>query len=73
VSTDQMRQLRAASSATFERMFLDLMIRQQEGALTMARTEIAAGKNSDAVQLARHILATQQVESQQMHALLNQR
>jgi uncharacterized protein (DUF305 family) len=67
-----MDRLSTASGAEFDRMFLEMMIQHHQGAVEMARTEVATGKNADAVRLARHIIDSQQAEIGQMRALLTQ-
>ncbi len=46
------------------------MIVHHEGAIVMARTEIARGENLDAVTLAEKIVRDQQSEIEEMHELL---
>ena len=72
MSPDQMNQLGHGPGADFDRMFLQMMIQHHEGAIAMARTEIANGENTDAIALAEQIIRTQQAEIQQMQALLSQ-
>ena len=67
---DDMRSLDAASDAGFDRMFLTMMIEHHEGAITMARTEQADGKNVDAVALAKKIESDQTSEIAVMKDLL---
>jgi len=54
--------LESASGADFDRMFLEMMIKHHEGAIQMARTEQANGKNTDAIALAKQIEAAQTAE-----------
>lgn len=54
------------------RLFLTGMIKHHQGAVTMAKTELASGQNSDAKQLAQNIVTTQQAEITQMNQLLGQ-
>lgn len=72
MSAEEMDRLSTASGAEFDRMFLEMMIQHHQGAVEMARTEVATGKNADAVRLARHIIDSQQAEIGQMRALLTQ-
>ena len=69
MSGDQMHQLEQASGPAFDRMFL-MMITHHQGAITMAQTELRAGQNPDARQLAQCIIDTQQREITEMQALL---
>ncbi|MCA1670732.1 MAG: DUF305 domain-containing protein, partial [Actinobacteria bacterium] len=73
MSPEQMNQLGHGSGAEFDRMFLQMMIQHHEGAITMARAELADGQNPAAKQLAQQIIDTQQAEIQEMQALLAQR
>ena len=67
---DDMKSLDSANGAAFDRMFLTMMIRHHEGAIEMAKTEQADGKNADAVALAKQIQADQEAEIAQMKDLL---
>lgn len=66
-----MEELEAARGTDAARLFLEQMIVHHEGALTMARTESAEGKNADAVQLSKEIVAAQEAEIQEMRDLLD--
>ena len=68
----QMQQLGQATGAEFDRLFLQMMIKHHEGAITMARTELTDGQNPEANQLAQQIIDAQQAEIQEMKALLPQ-
>jgi uncharacterized protein (DUF305 family) len=70
VSHQQMGGLSEASGATFDRMFLELMMGHHEGAVEMARTELSAGGNPQAKALAQAIIDTQLAEITQMRDLL---
>lgn len=65
-----MAQLEALSGTEFHRDFLTLMIAHHQGAVTMAQTELANGKNPDARTLAQKIINDQQAEIKQMQDLL---
>ena len=71
MSDDQMTQLTAASGAAFDKLFLQLMITHHQGALTMAQTEEATGKNPDALALAGSIITIQTAQISAMQDLLN--
>jgi uncharacterized protein (DUF305 family) len=62
--------LKASSGATFDHLFLTLMIAHHQGALAMARTEAAQGRFPAALQLARAVLQTQGEEIATMRRLL---
>lgn len=70
MTADEMDELRNATGAEFDRLWLELMIRHHEGAITMAEAVKANGVNADAVSLASEIIAAQQQEIDEMRALL---
>lgn len=51
-------------------MFLTMMVAHHEGAIEMAKTEQADGKNADAVALAKKIEAAQTTEIAKMKDML---
>lgn len=67
----QMQRLEQATGAEFDRQFLQMMIVHHEGAVAMARTELANGQNSEVKQLAQQIIEAQQAEIQEMQKLLS--
>ncbi|MDD7942703.1 DUF305 domain-containing protein [Actinomycetospora lutea] len=71
MSDAQMQQLAAQSGASFDRMFLQMMIEHHTGAVQMAQMEQAQGLNPQAKELAGAIVATQQQEITEMQALLS--
>jgi uncharacterized protein (DUF305 family) len=73
MSDAQMTQLTAASGAAFDKLFLQLMITHHQGALTMAKTEKAAGQNPSALALANSIITSQTAEIATMQDLLKGR
>lgn len=64
-----MKKLDAASGAAFDRMWLQMMIKHHQGAVTMATTELTAGSNADAKMLAQNIITSQKTEITQMQKL----
>ena len=66
----QLRSLDAANGAAFDQMFLTMMMAHHQGAIEMAKTEQADGKNADAVALAKKIEADQSAELAQMRDML---
>jgi uncharacterized protein (DUF305 family) len=68
-SAAEVDRLRKARGTESDRMFLELMIRHHEGAVAMARTELAEGRDPAARELAERIVADQQREIEQMRAL----
>ncbi|MFN2556663.1 MAG: DUF305 domain-containing protein [Nitriliruptorales bacterium] len=70
LSEAEMAQLRQASGPTFDRLFLEGMIRHHEGAVGMAQEELDKGQFREATELARHIIDSQQAEISEMRRLL---
>ncbi len=70
MSPEEMDQLEAAQGQEFEQMWLEMMIEHHEGAIEMATTEKTDGEYPDAVDLAATIVEAQEVEIEQMKALL---
>ncbi len=60
----------AMSGATFDRMFLQVMIVHHQDAVTMSQTELAQGNNPATRNLAQQIISAQQAEISEMQALL---
>ena len=71
MSNADMHRLGKAHGAPFDRMFLAMMIKHHEGALQMARTEQAGGKNPAALKLARSITSSQAAQIAEMRQMLN--
>lgn len=65
----QLAELRAATGAGFDRLFLRLMITHHQGALTMAREVLANGSDITVSDMAREVLATQNAEINRMRDL----
>ena len=70
MSPEQMAELEAASGEQFDQLWLQMMIEHHQGAIDMAKTEIAEGQNPDAVEMAKTIEQTQQAEIDTMTDLL---
>ncbi|SFR29688.1 protein of unknown function [Lentzea waywayandensis] len=70
MSNDDMAKLEKSSGAEFDRMWLDMMIKHHEGAVEMAKTELAQGKDEGAKKLAQAIIDGRQQEITEMKALL---
>ncbi len=70
MSADEMTQLDAASGTQFAKLFLTGMTKHHEGAVAMAKTELADGQNAEAKTLASNIIAAQDKEIATMTALL---
>ncbi len=71
MSEDDMDHLADASDASFEDMWLTMMIEHHEGAIEMAQLEQNEGEYAPAVKLADDIEASQSVEIDTMRALLS--
>ncbi|KRE27410.1 hypothetical protein ASG82_13415 [Mycobacterium sp. Soil538] len=54
----------------FDRLWLQSMVDHHQGAIEMAKAEIAHGENVDAVSMARTMVSTQQAEIGQMNTML---
>jgi uncharacterized protein (DUF305 family) len=70
MSEQEMTALGAASGAAFDAMWLQMMIKHHEGAVTMARTQLTEGSNADAKKLAQAIVDSQSAEITTMKGLL---
>jgi uncharacterized protein (DUF305 family) len=62
MSAQDMAKLEAATGATFDRMFAEMMIAHHNGAIEMAHRELAKGENADARALAEAIEQDQVTE-----------
>jgi len=71
MTDQQMQQFGQASGTAFDRMFLQMMTEHHNGAIDMARTELAAGQNPDAKALAQRIIDAQQAEITEMQNMLS--
>ncbi|HSK90579.1 MAG TPA: DUF305 domain-containing protein [Euzebyales bacterium] len=70
---EEMSRLSAVEDEAFDELFLQLMIRHHEGAVTMVEELLASGEggqNPEVFQLAQHIEADQRVEIARMKQLL---
>jgi uncharacterized protein (DUF305 family) len=72
-SAEEMARLRAASGVDFDRLFLELMIRHHEGALTMVAQLFAGGggQEPELYQFAADVDADQRAEIARMRPLLD--
>jgi len=71
MSNAEMEQLQDASGPDLDRMFLEMMIRHHEGAISMAEDELENGQFPAALKLAETIINTQQAEIEEMQGLLD--
>lgn len=70
MSEQDMNALTNATGAEFDRLFLRLMIEHHSGAVDMAVTEAADGRNTDTLAMAGNIRDSQTAEIAEMQALL---
>ena len=73
LTPEELARLRAATGAEFERLFLELMIRHHEGALTMVAELFASpggGRSSEMFQIASDVDADQRAEIARMQRML---
>jgi len=72
MSTADMTRLAASKGAAFDRLWVELMIQHHEGAVRMAKDDVAGGKDPAARALASSIVISQETEIREMNALLVQ-
>ena len=65
-----MAKLQSSSGAEFDKLWLESMISHHQGAIEMAKAEIANGDNVDAKSIAKNIVTTQEAEIGQMKQML---
>lgn len=72
MTEQEMTDLGKASGAAFDRMWVQMMIKHHQGAVTMAKTEQTSGQSTQAITLAKKIEADQNREIATMQQLLTQ-
>lgn len=72
MTEQEMTDLEKASGATFDRMWVQMMIKHHQGAVIMAKTEQTSGQSTQAITLAKKIEADQTREIATMQQLLTQ-
>jgi uncharacterized protein (DUF305 family) len=65
-----MTKLESLNGAEFDKLWLESMISHHQGAIEMAKAEVANGDNVDAKALAKNIVTTQEAEIGQMKQML---
>ncbi|MFI8348400.1 DUF305 domain-containing protein [Streptomyces sp. NPDC085596] len=73
MSADDMTALEKATGADFDRKFLTLMIAHHQGAVEMAGTEQAKGRDGRAMKMADDVIAAQSAEIKEMKGLLGEK
>lgn len=71
MSAQEMADLKTASGPAFDRMFLEMMIRHHDGAITLAGVEQQQGQHPGVKQFATKVIADQSAEMAQLKDLLN--
>lgn len=71
MSDDDMDALEQASAADAGKLYLEQMVQHQSSAVDMAKTEVAKGKNSEAIALAKSIVSSQTEQITQMKDMLS--
>jgi uncharacterized protein (DUF305 family) len=70
VDAATMTKLESLTGAAFDKLWLESMIGHHQGAIEMAKAEIANGDNVDAKDLAKNIVTTQEAEIGQMKQMV---
>jgi uncharacterized protein (DUF305 family) len=70
VDETTMTKLKSLTGAEFDKLWLESMLAHHQGAIEMAKAEIANGDNVDAKSLAKTIVTTQEAEIGQMKQML---
>ena len=71
VSDEDLTAMRSASGAEFDKLYLKDMTAHHEGAVEMAKAEIAKGKDPAAKTLAQEIISSQEKEITEMRQLIS--
>ena len=70
MTDDEMTRLESAGGPAFDHAFLQMMITHHQGALTMAKAELADGRDPEAMLMAQNISDAQQASIELMQRLL---
>ena len=70
MSSDEMTGLEAASGPAFDKLWLDMMVRHHQGAVTMSKTAQTDGKAAVVKELAGKIISAQEAEIAEMSKVL---
>jgi uncharacterized protein (DUF305 family) len=69
-TAEQLFKLTETHGAGFDRTWLDIMVRHQQGTVGIAEAELSKGANADARKLAEYIISSTRAEIAEMQALL---
>jgi uncharacterized protein (DUF305 family) len=72
MSAEEITTLNKATGATFDRMWLQMMVKHHQGAVAMAKTALAQGSNPEAKKLAKSIIDGQSAEIAEMNSTLSE-
>jgi len=70
MSEQQMSELAVADAASFDNLWLDMMIEHHEGAIGMSQEELSSGENPQAMALATVIISAQEAEIKVMKQMM---
>ncbi|KAB8182146.1 DUF305 domain-containing protein [Microbispora catharanthi] len=70
MSEEDMKKLEGLKGAAFDKAFLQMMIQHHEGAVSMAKEEVAGGAYEPAKQMAESVISSQSAEISRMKKLL---
>ncbi|MGW4826718.1 DUF305 domain-containing protein [Amycolatopsis japonica] len=70
MTEDDLAKLGKAKDAAFDKQWLEMMVKDHEGALEMAKTALQQGSNAEVKALAQKVIDGQQAEITEMRALL---
>lgn len=70
MSAQEMIDLGKATGSAFDRMWLQMMVRHHQGAVDVAKTELAQGANPESKKLAQSIIDSQSAEIAEMNSIL---
>jgi uncharacterized protein (DUF305 family) len=72
MTPQEMKHLEKLTGAEFDSMWVQMMIKHHQGAVTMAQTEVDKGSNADAKKLAQAIIDAQKSEIEEMQTMSQQ-
>jgi uncharacterized protein (DUF305 family) len=72
MSPEEISTLNKATGATFDRMWLQMMVKHHQGAVAMAKTALDQGSNPEAKKLARTIIDGQSAEIAEMNSTMSE-